>query len=141
VTVWAKGQEKPALQLGFASIDFGKPSGPFTFTPPAGATVTTKDLTKHDHGGAPEPAATPDVASRQDTKVVGQDWTQVVVAHGVTLQGRTRELNQASTPVSGAFGTGRLLHTSLVNVLLLPDGRVAAGLVTPAALEAAIPSG
>jgi len=41
--------------------------------------------------------------------------------------------------VSGAWGSGRLLHTSLGNVLFLSDGRVAAGFVSPSALEAAIP--
>jgi hypothetical protein len=42
--------------------------------------------------------------------------------------------------VSGSFGSGRLLQTSLVNVLVLDDGRVAVGAVTAGALEAAVAS-
>ncbi|MCU1448593.1 MAG: hypothetical protein JWP02_763, partial [Acidimicrobiales bacterium] len=176
VEVWAKGQSKPALQLGFSSIDYHTPSGPFSFTPPAGATVTTKDLTKdgHDsaqagqpaHDAGPAAAAPPAVAPRppdgqrhrfhgrrpagfavspspsaKDVTTIGQDWTQILVANGVTLPPQAHEIFQASTPVSGSFGTARLVHTALVNVLLLPDGRVAAGFVTPAALEAAVSHG
>jgi hypothetical protein len=41
------------------------------------------------------------------------------------------------TPVSGAFGSGQLLRTALVSVLLLDDGRLLVGAVTPATLEQA----
>ena len=41
------------------------------------------------------------------------------------------------TPVSGAFGTGQVLRTKLVSVLLLDDGRLFVGAVTPAVLEQA----
>ena len=173
VTVVPKGQSKPALELGFTSISYGRPSGPFSFTPPAGSTVTTKDLTKdhHDSGAQPQanpaparpayafgerrhvrhgPLVGPEITMRgvtapapppgtPDTQVVGQDWTQVVIARNVQLPLRGRELRDATTPVSGAWGSGRLLHTSLGNVLFLSDGRVAAGFVSPSALEAAIP--
>ena len=71
--------------------------------------------------------------------MVGQDWTQVVIARDLQLPLRGGELHDATTPVSGAWGSGRLLHTSLGNVLFLSDGRVAAGFVSPSALEAAIP--
>ena len=53
--------------------------------------------------------------------------------------------NQASAVLGGAslrevttpVGTGgaRLLHTALVNALLMPDGRVFVGAVQPAMLE------
>src|SRR5207248_6615602 len=66
VQAWAKGQEKAALQLGFTSISYGKPAGSFTFKPPPGSAVTTKDLTK-DHADGParterHAAHTPDQA-------------------------------------------------------------------------------
>ena len=52
-----KGQSKPAVELGFTSIDYGKPAGSFSFTPPPGSKVTTKDLTKPDtHEAAPQNA-------------------------------------------------------------------------------------
>jgi len=84
----------------------------------------------------PTPAGTP---GDQGTTVVGQDWTQVVIAHNVQLPVGGFSLHDATTPVSGAWGSGRLLHTALANVLFLSDGRVVAGFVSPSALEAAIP--
>ena len=48
-----------------------------------------------------------------------------------------QELLRSATPVQGAFGHGRMLRTTLVTALLTDDGRVYAGAVTPAALEAA----
>jgi outer membrane lipoprotein-sorting protein len=177
VTVVPKGQTKPALQLGFTSIDYSKPGGSFSFTPPPGSTVTTKDLTKkdtspepqaatvqpayarglHRHHKGPGPAgAGPDVQmpvtpgaaatappgpGGRDTSVVGQDWTQVVIGRNVQLPMRGFGIRDATTPVSGSWGSGRLLHTPLANVLFLSDGRVAAGFVTPSALEAAVAHG
>ena len=41
------------------------------------------------------------------------------------------------TPVSGAFGSGQVLRTKLVSVLLLDDGRMFVGAVKPALLEQA----
>jgi hypothetical protein len=42
--------------------------------------------------------------------------------------------------VSGAFGSGRLVQGALLNILLVEDGRIAVGAVTPQALEAAVAS-
>lgn len=50
----------------------------------------------------------------------------------------SQQVDGVTTPVTGSFGTGRLLSTSLVNFLVLPNGDVAAGFVTPQALEAAV---
>ncbi|HEU5418606.1 MAG TPA: hypothetical protein VFV41_13035 [Streptosporangiaceae bacterium] len=47
-----------------------------------------------------------------------------------------RALLQATTPVHGAWGSGRLLRTSLVSVLITSKGTVLAGAVTPAVLYA-----
>ncbi|MBV8160599.1 MAG: hypothetical protein JO265_06715 [Acidimicrobiia bacterium] len=192
VTAVPKGQSDAALQLGFTKIDYGKPGGSFSFTPPPGSTVTTHDLTKPQQpdttqpdvtrngpvrpvyarrfrhrgfakavapgGAAPSPgdepmpmqvpapgtvgaAVTPGPPSGPDTAVVGQDWTQVVIARALRLPLDGGAIREASTPVSGSWGSGRLLHTSLVNVLFLSDGRVAVGFVTPSALEAAVAHG
>lgn len=143
VSVFAKGQTAPAIQLGFTSIDFARPTGSFRFTPPPGATVTTHDLTRDDRGGtehaAPEQAAPDQAKTGQD--VVGQDWTQVVIANDVRLPPAAKPLYEAAAPVTGPFGSGRVLRTNLVSLLLLDDGRLAAGFVTPGALEAAVPHG
>ena len=46
-------------------------------------------------------------------------------------------LLKTATPVHGAWGSGKLLHTSLVSVLMTSDGHVLIGAVTPAVLESA----
>ena len=48
-----------------------------------------------------------------------------------------RQLAEIGSPVSGAWGSGRLVTSKLVNALILPDGRMLVGLVTPDRLEAA----
>ena len=47
-----------------------------------------------------------------------------------------RALLKAATPVHGAWGSGRLLRTSLLSVLFTSQGTVLAGAVTPAVLYA-----
>jgi hypothetical protein len=167
VAVLAKGQKSPALQLAFTSISFSRPAGPFTFTPPSGARVVVNPDGRAALGLAPTggwygyapnaqvrggvtqgrvytvrpspPAVT--FASNQPTKVVGEDWTQVVIAGNADIPWQAHDLLRAATAVSGPWGTGRLIETTLVNVIVLTDGRVAAGFVTPSALEAAIAHG
>ena len=80
--------------------------------------------------------------------VLGKGWLSVAVlpAGGFTAQGgfapssasanALGALVSASTPVHGAWGSGRLLRTSLVSVLLLSDGRVLVGAVVPSVLYA-----
>lgn len=45
-------------------------------------------------------------------------------------------LLKASTPVHGSWGSGRLLQTTLLNVLITSKGQILAGAVTPALLYA-----
>src|SRR5437588_385766 len=59
VTVVPKGQTKSALELGFTKISYERPSGPFSFTPPPGSAVTTKDLTKDQHDSGTQANAAP----------------------------------------------------------------------------------
>ena len=46
-------------------------------------------------------------------------------------------LLHSATPVSGSWGSGRLLRTSLVSVLITDGGRMFAGAVQPSVLYAA----
>jgi hypothetical protein len=69
---------------------------------------------------------------------VGQDWTTVAIINGVQIPRQLNDFLKAATPVSGSFGQGRLLESSLVNVLVMDDGRVAVGAVSASALEAAV---
>jgi outer membrane lipoprotein-sorting protein len=134
------GQPVLALDLGFTKISYGAPSpSTFTFTPPPGASVKTDVLPTHSQTAEPAGMAEPAASGSQPT-VVGQDWTTVRVFHNVQLPPEVdRLLQRGSTTVAGS-APGRLFSTSLINVLVLDNGNVAVGAVTPAALEAAAAS-
>jgi outer membrane lipoprotein-sorting protein len=143
VQVLAKGKQDPAVEVGFTQVQFRAPADDvFEFTPPPGAKVTTKQVSSGDFGGPGKPPAP---SNGSGPAVLGSSWTAVLVARGVDLgspgsgsDGRlAQELLRAATPVQGAFGHGRMLRTTLLTVLLTDDGRVYAGAVTPAAIEAA----
>lgn len=163
VWVYAVGQDSPAFQSSFTSITFAAPDASvFAFTPPAGATVTQHALPAMKPGAVRSstflPSGGPNSGlDNPDTPVVfGHGWTTVVSASSLPLleagipQGAggsssssTQALDlllKASTPVSGSFGSGRLIETSLLTVLLLDNGRVYVGAVTPAVLEQAASS-
>ncbi len=134
ISVDAKGQSAPALQVGFDSVSFTTPSAS-EFTAPTGSSETTKTVggqggAHHSHDGTWGPAPT----------ITGSDWGQIATFaadHGPATGSAQHQLNQLSTPVTGSFGTARLVQTNLLNALILPDGRVLAGFVTPSALESA----
>jgi hypothetical protein len=67
---------------------------------------------------------------------VGEAWDSIVILTGQRLD-RLDGLLSSATRVGTGATAGRLVTTKLVNVLLLDDGRILAGAVTPAALEAA----
>ncbi|MDT4923561.1 MAG: hypothetical protein QOG01_1274 [Pseudonocardiales bacterium] len=145
----------PAFQTGFTSISFGKPSAStFTFHTPAGATVSNDPFgTTSQPGDRPRgshsdksttesgPAGTSGNSSAApggaQPKVLGQDWTSVVEVPagsqglGSALGGST--LNELTTPVGNSGA--RLLHTALLNAVILADGRTFIGAVQPALLE------
>jgi outer membrane lipoprotein-sorting protein len=130
VEVAARGQKTPAVSIGFSSINLSTPAaGLFDFTTPAGAKVTelSKPATaqKAPEAGAAKPAET----------VTGSGWDAVVtIAAGGSLGdlAKSSEFAELTTAVSD----GRVLHTSLVNILFTTDGRVIAGSVSVARLQA-----
>jgi outer membrane lipoprotein-sorting protein len=146
VQMFAKGQKAAAVKLGFSSIKYSKPAASnFSFAPPPGSTVTNKTM-----GGS----STPDPAQADTTKhqpptdqaatgqptTVGHDWTTVAILHNVQIPKEVGDFLKAASSVSGRFGSGKVIQTSLVNILVLDDGRVAVGAVNVAALEAAVAS-
>jgi hypothetical protein len=147
VTVFAKGQHKPSVQLGFTSVSFSRPAASrFTFTPPPLSSVTTRDLATEGGKAGPDQTGTglnpleaggPTGGQRV---TVGQDWTQVEIFSNVDLPRGAYEVLRSATDVSGPFGAGRLVQGNLINVLLVEDGRLAVGAVSPQALEAAVAS-
>jgi outer membrane lipoprotein-sorting protein len=114
----------------------------------------------------PSPGAKPNVNPADLPRVIGDGWTAVLVlpnagaltnggpggpqapngssgSEGSGPNGRPNQgellarLLGSATPVHGAFGSGRLLRTTLVTVLLTDNGRLYAGAVTPEAIQAA----
>ncbi len=67
--------------------------------------------------------------------VMGKDWLSVVVLPG-DASGLGGALLSAARPVRGSWGSGRLLRTSLISVLITDSGQVLIGAVQPAVLYA-----
>lgn len=130
-------------ELGSAMGGSGSPSR-------AGASKdsSTKDNSTKDNSA--KDSSTRDSSAKPT--VVGTGWTSVLVMSGLTdlagpgassgkdsgsTSALVSTLQRAMTPVSGAFGSGQLLRTKLVSVLLTSDGKLLVGAVTPATLEQA----
>jgi outer membrane lipoprotein-sorting protein len=151
--VFARGASTPAFQVGYTSIQFVTPApAELSFTPPPGAKITHVTMNGGDTGASTGQAA-PDVSS------IGSGWLTVLelpsssltppsgpVGSGgpVSVYGGASDggavinaLLAAATPVHGAWGSGRLLRTSLVSVLITNAGRTYIGAVQPSVLYAA----
>ena len=131
VVVRARGQDKPAFSLAFTSLTVSAPAAErFQFVPPPGAEVQQQVLpalgTKHEIAGA---------STGPPPTVSGTGWDAVVE---LPLGAAPSELT--SSPLFGqltqAVPGGRLLHTSLLNILLTDDGRILAGSVPVERLQA-----
>jgi outer membrane lipoprotein-sorting protein len=125
----------PAFQIVFAMISFTTPSASiFNFHAPAGAAVVKNpmlggDLPDHVAGPAPRSKV-----STAPPKLLGSGWTTVVEFPSGLPGGQAGGLLNRLTQPTGTPGE-RLLTTALINGLLLPDGRVFIGAVTPSLLE------
>ena len=147
--VFARGASIPAFQVGYTAIQFVTPApADLSFTPPPGATVTQVNLSGASgstHRATSGPADT-----------IGSGWLTVVKVPSSTLTPASpggpgssaddsaavlRALLAAATPVHGAWGTGRLLRTSLVSVLITDTGSSYVGAVQPSVLYAAAVQG
>lgn len=152
VETWAIGKDQPALSVGFTSVDFTAPDNDvFAFQPPAGVTVEQVTPKTKDHADG-EAAEKPAMA---DPVTVGEGWDRVTIArlperpatteqpttdprHGETAAQWEQTLQSLPT-VQGPWGTGRVLTSALVTVVLTDDGRVAMGMVPTDRVVAAIP--
>jgi outer membrane lipoprotein-sorting protein len=151
--VFARGASSPAFQVGYTSIQFVTPApADLSFTPPPGATVDQVNLAGGDQAKG---HATAGFAT------IGSDWLTVLKVPSSMLTpgsggspvggsaggsvgdsaGVLRALLASATPVHGAWGTGRLLRTSLVSVLITDQGSAYVGAVQPSVLYAAASQG
>lgn len=157
VEIKARGQADPAFRVAFTSLTLEAPDASiFNFTPPPGATVKEIPVPEHKSDATKPPADEPKGAHHPS--VTGSGWEAVTgfpagtgmfpklgskdqpdpkspdkALPGGSASGAASLLQQATVPVSG----GRLLHTSLVNVLILDDGRIFVGSVPLERLQAA----
>ena len=129
VRVYARGDSSPSIDVAFTSVRFTAPAKTsFTFSPPAGATVRPLTLGNSVRRIVGDGSAT----------VVGTGWTRIAkIDTGKPVKTGTGELGQALTPVSGSWGTGGVLESSLLSVLVTSKGQVYVGAVDPAALYVA----
>lgn len=139
-TVQAKGQDDPAVQVGFTSLSYGAPAARlFDFTPPSNAKVETKDLSAagtHAEGDARHHRTH---AAGAEPTFTGKGWSTIA-----ELPAGTVDQSSLGDDASGLLGQvtkavdgGRAVQTSLVSVYLTEDGRVLAGAVPVSALVAA----
>jgi len=136
--VLANGQSDPALKVGFTEFsDAAQDPELFRFTPPAGATVSEKDVPKEVGGKSVD-----DLLSQVDLKTVGRGWD--IVATGKVpadalksaenMSGRSDAdvfalLGTFGKEVHGDFGTGYVISASVGTALITEDGKVAIGAV------------
>jgi len=147
--VYARGASSPAFQVGYTAIQFVTPApADLTFTPPPGAKVSHVNLSA--------PSGSDQMPG--DVSTIGSGWLTVLDLPGTGLTAPSgsgsganasgdspsgdsaavlNALLQSATPVSGAWGSGRLLRTSLVSVLITDGGRTFVGAVQPSVLYAA----
>ena len=160
VSVHTNGTNTPAAQVSFSELNVGpQDAALFSFTPPAGATVTEA---KPDQVSDADKAKAEQVLTEASPQVIGEGWDTVLVAkvpaEGLAaLQGQARDqdrprggrpdsgnldpqalLKQLGKQISGPWGSGTLISTKVGNVLLTDDGRVAAGAVPEQVLVEAI---
>ncbi|MDP4504234.1 LolA family protein [Nonomuraea turcica] len=147
VQLFAKGSAEPAYQVGFTQVTFTTPAEEnFTFTPPAGAKVEEATLGGEGFGKQAEERAEHAADVAGEAKWVGDGWSRVAVVPFKLsdLQAQTAKggedgnaaamldtVLKSATPVSGTWGSGKLIKTKLVTALLTDDGRLLAGAVTP----------
>jgi len=165
VQLYAKGAKSPAFQVGYTALQFVAPDpANFTFTPPQGAKV---DVIKPGDGAKQGAAGLPDTSGfgtyGKDWLTVASfpqsDLTQAL-APGAQAPGTSSGKQQAiasanpngvsvssqellnallgsAKPVSGSWGSGTLVTSSLFS-MLMTGGQVYVGAVEPSVLYAAV---
>jgi len=155
VRVYSTKLSNPAFEVGFTAVDFSKPEArQFTFTPPAGTTVTQSDALAPKGAGGTNPAPSKEqlaaaAKAAGATRVVGSGWSTVVVATMPTGTGsgsgsasstakQLETVLKALPTVSGTWGSGHVLEGTLFSAVVTDDGRVAVGAVGADTLFAAL---
>ncbi|MET4637506.1 hypothetical protein [Mycetocola sp. 2940] len=132
VSVAARGQAEPAMQVGFSSIDVSEPAADlFTFDPGDGVTVEELPVPTEPPTGTvhPDPGI-------EEPVVTGTGWDAIVE---IPAASALEELS--ANPLFAELTTeadgGRAFSSALVTVFFTDDGRVLAGSVPLDRLQAA----
>ncbi|WP_458780867.1 hypothetical protein [Arthrobacter sp. D3-16] len=154
VAVTARGAAQPAFSAGFTSLSLETPDEAlFNFVPPPGSTVKELQFRHPERWplssglpGNPGMHAAPDaLADRIKDKIrpylTGTGWETVAEvpaeAGAASAANDVLSANPLLAQAAVAVPGGRLLSTTLFNVLLTDDGRIFAGMVPPERLQAA----
>jgi outer membrane lipoprotein-sorting protein len=138
----AAGQPPPRVTILCAQAIKGlpqRPTGVTEGTPPKGgwtgfAPMPGSRCAEKIHARAGVRAMVPFAAG--GSRVMGQGWTAVAVLPIGGGGGALGVLQGAATPVSGSWGSGHLLRTTLFSVLITNNGHVLIGAVQPSVLYA-----
>lgn len=142
LSVLPKGSADPAVDVRFSEISYAKPAAStFEFTPPAGTKVEKNTVQAREHDKA-DKSKSKAKAKREHRDGERPSWTKVVQLGDTSkATGESgaylKQLRGAGTRVTGEYGSGTLVRSRLVTLLILDDGRAFAGAVTPAAVERA----
>jgi hypothetical protein len=164
--VFAKGSSTPSFQIGFTQISYVAPAAAnLQFTPPSGATLKTKnlaaDMTGTAAGGAnqqadagfgtygsgwlsvaelPQSELLPSSGTDSGASAPSASAAPAGGSLGADTSGLESDILGGAKPVSGTWGSGRLLHTNLVNILMV-NGELYIGAVQPSVLYSAVEHG
>jgi hypothetical protein len=153
VAEYVHQQSSPIVDDRFQTVAYSQPApSDLAFRPPPNAHVLQaptlgialeppERLNRRHHRFRPQGdlRERPSSGGPLSVSTVGSGWDEVVVASGVPDFG-LHDVFGSATSVSGTFGHGYLARTAALSVLFLDDGRLAAGVVTPSRLEAALQS-
>ncbi|WP_092626049.1 LolA family protein [Actinopolyspora mzabensis] len=150
VEVNANGSSDPALRAGFSELSTGEQDAElFQFTPPENAKVRTPEKPE-EQGSAPSREGDSGPGDGNRPRIEGTGWDTVVLSRlpesamrsstgdgersgpGAAETGGTGVRAMAErmgSPVSGSWGHGWVINTSVGSAVLTSDGRVAAGAV------------
>jgi len=139
VQVYVRDNPRPVLDVSFTRFDATMPSEDnFDWTPPPGATVQPAPSQAGMVPGLRLPAGRPTIST------VGSGWTSVLKVTGLPSQAALAKLSPQAAgllsllpAVRGSWGSGRLLQTSVLSMLITADGRAFLGAVDPSVLYAA----
>ncbi|HET9080724.1 MAG TPA: DUF2092 domain-containing protein [Trebonia sp.] len=164
VQLYAKGASSPAFQVGYNNLQWVSPaSSNFSFTPPHGASVKLVQLgTGHAKSASGAAPAASGVGTYGKSWLTVVSFPQADLSKGFgTGSGSTSSASQqnaysagskgvgvssqellngllgSAKPVHGSWGSGTLVTTSLVS-MLMTGGQVYVGAVTPSVLYAAV---